>query len=243
MGLGELVTWDALIPAERAAHLLHSYADNLREQALALGSFEGFHQLLYGALLHYRSAQLVYDSLLAFYRSPENYSLTPRVDLEELERESIVCEEMRTVIAVSFLYTIADVPNAPNFSQVDQFGTWLSKVLSYEYEAAEEHIHDLYSKLLYPRFMRDTALGWILLMHGTVLKNDAAFDKGVRHFLQVAELLESNLRGSLIPLEEPIRLIPLYQTLANALRAFGRPTDARIYERKATPEYIRSLHF
>ena len=116
-------------------------------------------------------------------------------------------------------------------------------MLSYDYDAAEEHIRDLYSKLLYPRFMRDTALGWILLMHGIVQSNDAAFDKGVRRFLQVAELLESNLRGSLMPLEEPNRLIPLYQTLANALRAFGRSKEAQIYERRATPEYTRSLLF
>lgn len=231
----EIVGPETFVPARRGARFLQRQGDNLQREARVQSGLNKFHNGLYQALLYYRSAKVVYDVVLSKRvrdaLPPDWYKdLIP--DSEALKHDRDACEERRVAILASFAHVVGSHPSAPNFTDGSQFLGWLDWLSTLEFAQAELHIHDLDLRLIYPKFVRDLALGAIQL------KQPALVDKGIAKLKGVAEMLEENLAANMT-LEEVNYLSPSYQLLADAFTQAGNVSGAQRYRAKASPEYIQ----
>jgi hypothetical protein len=96
------------------------------------------------------------------------------------------------------------------------------------------HILDGYTRLLFPEFIFKLAKAWNLI------RDAATADNGIKQLLEVARLLELNIKKNTF-LGESNYLSCIYRLLAIALRHMGRVQEAVEYEQKASLEYMQDL--
>jgi hypothetical protein len=102
----------------KAAQDFRTRGDKLRDIAQTQASFQSFHHCLYSALLNYRCAQEIYDSLILLYsKSLKN--------LKDIKRYANFCEEMRVAIMVSLSHVAVDFEQETNFTDIPQFEKWM----------------------------------------------------------------------------------------------------------------------
>ena len=226
---------ETFVPARRGARFLQRLGDEIQREARLQSGLNKFHNGLYHALLYYRSAKVMYDIVLSKRvreaLPPDWYEeLIP--DPEALKHDHDACEERRVAILASLTHVRGSHPGVPNFTDGLQFLGWLEWLSRQDFAQAELHIHDLDLRLIYPKFLRDLALGAIQV------KQPALVDKGIANLKRVADLLEENLSANMT-LEEVNYLSPTYQLLADTFTKAGNISEAQRYSAKASPEYIQ----
>ena len=232
----EIVGVQTFVPARRAARFIHRQADDWQRQARVQSGFTRFHDCLYKALVYYRSAMVLYDALLLkemVKAIPADLRDELLPDLDDLRRDRAACEERRVAILASFAYVLNSQPGTPNFTDGIQFLDWLDLLSRVEFEKAEMHIHDFFMRLIYPKFLRDLALGSIQI------GNSATLEEGIVTLKAVAEFLDQNLAANMA-VEEVNYLSRTYEYLSLASERAGRMYEAKFYAARSTPDYIQA---
>jgi len=232
----ELIGVETFVPARRGARFLHRQADEWLRNARVQSGFTRFHDCLYKALIYYRSAMVLYDTVLVkemVNAIPADWRDELLPDLDELKRDRAACEERRVTILASFAYVLGHEPATPNFTDGMQFLVWLELLHRVEFEKAEMHIHDFFMRLVYPKFLRDLAIGYIQI------ENSATLEQGIITLKAVAEFLDENLAANMA-MEEVNYLSRTYEALSLALERAGRLDEARSYAAKSTSDYIQA---
>lgn len=222
----DLATDDrAWIVAASAARICLSRGDSYRDSARGELTFEQFHRALYLALAYYRAAAWLFGVVEragpARVRAPV---------LEEAIGSRRLCEEMRARIEVSIGWAVDVNPMGYNLTHPQRLEDWVLSLLSEQAGRARAEISDLSSQLAFPDFVREIALAVLDLVQDRR-------ERAVRRAARVVAGMEASLA---LVAEWGLGYFAYSAELARAgLRALGREEEARYFDERLDPGWLR----
>ena len=195
---------------------LQEFGNGLRRQADSERRFLEFHRGLHWAYLSYVSAEYLLDILLH-----EPFHDIPRLaaDHDEMREHRDTCEEMRVIIANSFLSAIAESEDSLNITRFPIWEAWLTSLRRLPIEEALDAVDDVYLRMAFPRICHEIARMVVRLDHAP---DD---QKALAAALRVAR------RWALTP-DDELKELRLLQTasltsrIARAYRRLGQAEEA-----------------
>lgn len=215
----------AWVPAISGGRVCLSSADQYRDSARLALTFEEFHRSLYLALVYYRAAAVLFDTV-----AQDGPTRVRAPLLEEALDRSRTCEEMRARIETSIGWAVDQNPMGYNLTLPERLEPWVRWLLKASPDTAMAEIYNLGSQLAFPDFVRDVALSVMDLIEG---RHERAVGRAAR----VIEQMESHM---LAITEWGMGYFTYTAALAaTGLRSLGRDAEAAMFDQRLKPDWIQ----